>query len=331
VVSLVAKQVVNWGKAKGNVRLLELNAMHILEAKTIYSKILSGLHDTSISTGNSNPNDDRQRLLRDIDARGRKLLLVVDEVDQLHTRDEEVLYDLFELSARPKSRLALLSIANSLNMTERFLPRLKEMNALPEEVNFEPYKSSDIMNIIKSRLPEPHINAFDEHAITMCAAKVASSGSGDIRKALDICRAAVGHAMEHGSNVVAVKHMAATIGKLMGSKQVATCMALPQSQQVMVCALMHVFGGRVQSPLLLTKVHEGYRSFCKLHTNTMTSLSKGELVDVLHVLESQGLLELSGSVKKQVKMNISEAEVRRALEKIGDGSFFRNLLDTKLP
>lgn len=98
----------------------------------------------------------------------------------------------------------------------------------------------------------------------MCATKVASSGSGDIRKALDICRAAVGHAMEQGSPVVAVKHMAATINKLMGSKHVATCVALPQAQQVMLCALMHVFGGQVQKDALLTKVHEGYRSFCKV-------------------------------------------------------------------
>ena len=135
VVSHVTKQLAHWSKAKGNIRLLELNAMHILEAKTIYSKIIRGLHgDTAAHCSASSQGDDRQKLLSQISTPGRKLILVVDEVDQLHTRDEEVLYDLFELSARPKSRLALVSIANSLNMTERFLPRLKESNALPLEV-----------------------------------------------------------------------------------------------------------------------------------------------------------------------------------------------------
>ena len=123
--------------------------------------------------------------------------------------------------------------------------------------------------------------------------------------------------------------MAGTIKKLMGSKHVATCLALPQAQQVMLCALVHVFGGQTQKDVPLGKVHEGYRAFCKEHH--MSPLSKGELIDVLSILESQGLLSMTGSSqKKNVRLTISEAEVRQPLEKIGDGSFFRNLLDTPI-
>jgi len=334
VVAHVCKQVALWPKARhgGFMHLLELNAMHILEAKTIYSKISRALMGDNLAAVQCSTadTDARQRLLSQISTAARsRLLLVVDEVDQLHTRDEEVLYDLFEMAARPNSRLCLIGIANSLNMTERFLPRLHESNAVPDEISFEPYSPEAIADIVKSRLPEPHTSLLDHQAIKMCATKVASSGCGDIRKALDICRAAVAHAMEDNADKVGLRHMAGTIKKLMGSKHVATCLALPQAQQVMLCALKHVFNGETQKDVPLIKLHEGYRAFCKAHQ--MTPLSKGELVDVLSILDSQGLLAWSGSAqKKQVRMLISEGELRQALEKIGDGSFFRNLLDTPI-
>ena len=37
----------------------------------------------------------------------------------------QVLYTLFEWSALPSSKLILIGIANALDLTERFLPRLR--------------------------------------------------------------------------------------------------------------------------------------------------------------------------------------------------------------
>ncbi len=51
--------------------------------------------------------------------------MVLDEIDFLITRDQEVLYRLFEWPALIDSRLVLIGIANALDLTGRFLPRLK--------------------------------------------------------------------------------------------------------------------------------------------------------------------------------------------------------------
>ena len=40
--------------------------------------------------------------------------------------DQVVLYKLFEWASRPRSTLVLLGIANSIDLTERFLPRLRQ-------------------------------------------------------------------------------------------------------------------------------------------------------------------------------------------------------------
>lgn len=52
-------------------------------------------------------------------------LLILDEIDQLVTSDNGVLYNLFEWATKKDSRLVLIGIANALDLTDRFLPRLK--------------------------------------------------------------------------------------------------------------------------------------------------------------------------------------------------------------
>ena len=54
-----------------------------------------------------------------IQASGSMILLVLDEVDQLESKDQSVLYTVFEWPALDRSRLVLCGIANSLDLTDR--------------------------------------------------------------------------------------------------------------------------------------------------------------------------------------------------------------------
>ena len=84
-------------------------------------------------------------------------------------------------------------IANSLDFTERILPRLElKPECKPKIVNFTPYAKEDIISIIKDRLKDVRaanndIPIIEDRALFLCATKVASL-NGDIRKVLDICR-----------------------------------------------------------------------------------------------------------------------------------------------
>ena len=53
--------------------------------------------------------------------------MILDEIDQLVTSDNQVLYTLFEWASKKESKLVLIGIANALNLTDRFLPRLKSI------------------------------------------------------------------------------------------------------------------------------------------------------------------------------------------------------------
>lgn len=118
----------------------------------------------------------------------------MDEIDSLITKEQEILYQLFEWSSIKGSRLIIIGAANTLDLTERFLPNLKTKNAMPRVFTFKPYTSQEISDIIKDRLcslfrniPKGFIPFLHPSAIELCSRKVASS-TGDIRKAFDLVK-----------------------------------------------------------------------------------------------------------------------------------------------
>ena len=127
-------------------------------------------------------------------------VVVLDEIDHILTLDLESLYRIFEWSLQKASRLTLVGIANALDLTDRFLPRLKSRNLRPRLLPILPYTASQIKQIIVTRLrallpkgaaTDPNfIPFFHPAAIELCSRKV-STQTGDLRRAFEICRRAL--------------------------------------------------------------------------------------------------------------------------------------------
>ena len=81
-------------------------------------------------------------------------ILVLDEMDQLlaQSKKQEVLYKLFDWAARPMSRLILVGIANSLDLTQKFLPQLGARKCKPLRLNFSSYTAPQIQQILQARV-----------------------------------------------------------------------------------------------------------------------------------------------------------------------------------
>ena len=82
---------------------------------------------------------------------------------------------------------SVAGIANSLDFTDRFLPRLQTHlhHCQPQLLQFRPYTKDEIASILFHRLGDTGV--IDPKAIEFCARKV-SAVFGDLRKALDLCR-----------------------------------------------------------------------------------------------------------------------------------------------
>ncbi|KAI1304462.1 P-loop containing nucleoside triphosphate hydrolase protein [Xylaria venustula] len=176
------------------VKKVYVNCMSIKSSKDLYETILEQIADPL-----DFPDGDAATIIEKLLMPRKKstsvFLVVLDEIDHILTLDLESLYKVFEWSLQKTSRLLLVGIANALDLTDRFLPRLKSRNLKPELLPFLPYSAAQIKAIITSRLkslvpdgcPLPFISPA---AIELCSRKV-SNQTGDLRKAFEICRRAI--------------------------------------------------------------------------------------------------------------------------------------------
>ncbi|KAI9837605.1 MAG: AAA ATPase [Thelocarpon superellum] len=184
---------------KTSTRLAYVNCMSIRNGDDLNAKLVEDLGGDGV-TGE----DGGMEMLKDMcvsQTGGRQSVIVIlDEIDHLLTVDLDLLYTLFEWSLQPATRLILVGIANALDLTDRFLPRLKTRNLKPQLLPFLPYSATQINNVLTSRLRSllradtitapDYVPFFHPAAINLCARKVASQ-TGDLRRAYEISRRAV--------------------------------------------------------------------------------------------------------------------------------------------
>jgi cell division control protein 6 len=175
--------------------------------KMLNQELTSGVASNDLDSSISSPTTLRRNTKDSISKKVETLLitykipifLVLDEIDQIETtiKSTSDIYKIFEWPFLANSKLNLIGIANSLDFTDRLLPRLElKPECKPIILKFMPYSKEDIISIIKDRLQtvQKKVNSdqtlIDDRALTLCASKIASL-NGDIRKVLDICRKAI--------------------------------------------------------------------------------------------------------------------------------------------
>ncbi|KAK4230488.1 cell division control protein 18 [Podospora fimiseda] len=182
-----------------SVKKAYINCMSIKSSKDLYITLLDQLaSETDLSETDAVEALQKLVLPKKKTSANKVFLVVLDEIDHILTLDPESLYRVFEWSLQKISRLTLVGIANALDLTDRFLPRLKSRNLKPDLLPFLPYTAPQVKQIILTRLkslaPEGYspdfVPFFHPAAIELCSRKV-STQSGDLRRAFEICRRAI--------------------------------------------------------------------------------------------------------------------------------------------
>ncbi|EKG14663.1 ATPase AAA+ type core [Macrophomina phaseolina MS6] len=179
-----------------SVKRAYINCMSAKSAGEIYVKLLEEINEAEDVLEGT----EKEALQEILFKRDVSYVVTLDEVDYLLQLDLELLYNIFEWSMRPKSSLVLLGIANALDFTDRFLPRLKSRGLKPQLLPFMPYTAPQMASVISSKLkallPSETTASTDfvpflhPTAIQFLSKKVAAQ-TGDLRKAFDICRRAI--------------------------------------------------------------------------------------------------------------------------------------------
>eukprot|EP01069_Polyplicarium_translucidae_P008988 Polyplicarium_translucidae@DN3279_c1_g2_i1.p1 len=213
---------------------ITINAMSLSAPDSIYTEIYRGIFKTRKVISRHAACRALDSHFRSGSSRAEKkrpvCVLVIDEVDSLVTAKQRVLYTLFDWPTCPNSRLVVVTIANTMDLPERMIPRCASRLGFGR-MNFFPYSKEQIGEIVEKRL-EQCGGLFSRDAVTMCARKVASV-SGDIRKALHVCRRALETA---GGQPVQIAHVVAAERELHESPFSSAIQLLPFLQQMLLLA-----------------------------------------------------------------------------------------------
>ena len=167
---------------------VEINGMKVTDPHQSYSLLWEALKGDRVSANHalsllehefSHPNPRRI-----------PCVVLMDELDQLVTRNQSVMYNFFNWPALRHSRLIVLAVANTMDLPERTLSNKISSRLGLTRITFPGYTHNQLMEIISSRLEGVPGNIVDPDAVQFAARKVAAV-SGDARRALDICRRAV--------------------------------------------------------------------------------------------------------------------------------------------
>ncbi|ETN83942.1 hypothetical protein NECAME_01735 [Necator americanus] len=81
----------------------------------------------------------------------KHFVLVLDEIDHLATKTNSFLYSAFQWPYSVTAKIIVIGIANSIDLTERLLPKLK-LSHPPKTLVFTPYSKEVIAEVLKSKM-----------------------------------------------------------------------------------------------------------------------------------------------------------------------------------
>lgn len=167
---------------------VEINGMKVTDPHQSYSLLWEALKGDRVSP--SHALDLLEREFSHPSPRRVSCVVLMDELDQLVTKNQSVMYNFFNWPALRHSRLIVLAVANTMDLPERTLSNKISSRLGLTRITFPGYRHTDLMEIISTRLASVPGNIVDPDAVQFASRKVAAV-SGDARRALDICRRAV--------------------------------------------------------------------------------------------------------------------------------------------
>ncbi|KAM6938234.1 origin recognition complex subunit 1 [Lycodopsis pacificus] len=294
---------------------IEINGMKMTDPHQAYVQILQKL------TGQKATADHAAALLEkrfsNPAPKKETTVLLVDELDLLWTRKQNVMYNLFDWPTRRHARLVVLTIANTMDLPERIMINRVASRLGLTRMSFQPYSFKQLQQIIMSRLNK--VKAFEEDALQLVSRKVAAL-SGDARRCLDICRRAT-EICEHSAadpsatGLVGMSHVMEALNEMFSSAYITAIKCASLQEQLFLRAVIAEFRRLGLEEATFQQVFVQHQALCRVEGLQPLSVSEG--LAVCQRLGACRLLLLEPSrlgVLQRVRLNVSQDDVLYALK-----------------
>ncbi|XP_059416193.1 origin recognition complex subunit 1-like isoform X2 [Carassius carassius] len=296
-------------------RFIEINGMKMTDPHQAYVQILQKLIDQKAT-----PDHAATLLEKRFSAPAPKketVVLLVDELDLLWTRKQNVMYNLFDWPTRRNARLVVLTIANTMDLPERIMINRVASRLGLTRMSFQPYTFKQLQQIITSRLNR--VKAFEEDALQLVSRKVAAL-SGDARRCLDICRRATeicehSGSQKNSSGLVGMSHVMEALDEMFSSSYIASIRCASVQEQLFLRAVIAEFRRLGLEEATFQQVFVQHQALCRVEGLQPVNVSEG--LSVCQRLGSCRLLLLEGSrldLFLRIRLNVSQDDVLYALK-----------------
>jgi ORC complex protein Cdc6/Orc1 len=186
-------------------------------------------------------------------------IVVLDEIDFLVRRGDDVLYDLTRVNEHlQRARASVIGITNSVRLVDSLDPRVR--SSLGEQtLVFSPYNAEQLKDILSQRAAMAfNEGALEEGVIPLCAA-LAAREHGDARRALDLLRVAAEIAEREGAPRVTEEHVMRARAEIERDKVSDVIRTLPLHSKLLLASVLSATGwGRGEATT--GDVYSTYRS-----------------------------------------------------------------------
>ncbi|NXT68432.1 ORC1 protein, partial [Chaetops frenatus] len=292
---------------------VEINGMKLTDPHQAYVQILEFLTGQKVTATHAAVL--LAKLFSTPGPKRKTTVLIVDELDLLWTRKQNVMYNLFDWPTQKHSKLIILAIANTMDLPERIMMNRVASRLGLTRMSFQPYSYKQLQQIISSRLKG--VKAFEEDAVQLVSRKVAAL-SGDARRCLDICRRATEICefarQKRTPEIVRMAHVTEAIDEMFSSPYVNAIRNASLHEQIFLKAILAEFRRAGVEEATVQQIYHHHVALCRMEG--LQSPTVSEITAICSRLGACRLLLVESSTKYlqvRVRLNLSQDDVMYAL------------------
>ncbi|NXU01325.1 ORC1 protein, partial [Buphagus erythrorhynchus] len=294
-------------------QFVEINGMKLTDPHQAYVQILEFLTGQKVTATHAAVL--LAKLFSTPGPKRKTTVLIVDELDLLWTRKQNVMYNLFDWPTQRHSKLIILAIANTMDLPERIMMNRVASRLGLTRMSFQPYTYKQLQQIVSSRLKG--VKAFEEDAVQLVSRKVAAL-SGDARRCLDICRRATEICeftrQKRTPEMVRMAHVTEAIDEMFSSPYVNAIRNASLHEQIFLKAILAEFRRAGVEEATVQQIYHHHVALCRVEG--LQSPTVSEAMAICSRLGACRLLLLEASSKylhMRVRLNLSQDDVVYAL------------------
>ena len=260
-----------------------------------------------------------QMLVEKLDEEKRIVVLVLDEIDKIVTKNgDDLLYQLLKINDDlKKAKVSLIGISNDLKFTEYLDPRVKSRLS-DEKMVFPPYNAQELFDILSQRSQRAFDNGVANDSVLSLIAALAAQEHGDARRALDLLRVAAELAERASEDHITEQHVQRAKNKIELDTVVEAIKSLPMQSKLVLLAI--ISNSEAGADRMTTG--DVYWTYKDLSRKTGAQLlTQRRVTDLISELDMLGLVHARvksfgrGGRTKEVQSAVPFLEIKKVLER----------------